>query len=1169
MPTSRPSVRAASRRALLWLSLLVAVAAPLAAFAQSAPDAAGSATPELSADEIALSRRLESLELDRSLGEPLKASLAADLAEARSLLEQTAERRARVAAFERAAAARESTLEALAAELATPVVDTPWPSADDPVGELAAATEALDLRLTSAITALLGARREETVLDNRASRIADEIVEATRRVDGLAGASPARETRDGDPRERAADVDAIRELVLRVRRRESAAAVVDLRRELATLPARQAVAAARSRVAAERVERLARALDRHESVLGDARVTEAGAWVVGAAERADAASDAAPEVLERAREELALARRRLELVRDEWLATRRSAGARAELVDLFDIGDTIDGIVDAGIPPDDLADLLRRLGERLPDGAALAGELDAVERARGTLQAERFRWNERLRERAIDDPASVVAASLAIAALNDAAVEVPSEADSTLASLPSTASDGTRLLVALVDDANRLSERLVADAIVLRESVVRTNAIDSFLERSLLGLRSGESAGLAWVGRVPGGLRRLSDAALWREIGATFESGLRRFPLRAGLFAALVAGLLSLRPWLRRRSIALSERVGHVGRDGFWVTPAALAVSALRALPPPLVLVFAGLQLSLPGSGGTFAPALGEALVRVSPVLFALLFGRAVARRDAVLHPHFGWSESSARKLGRHLLWLVWALLVAALPLVLALSSGQGELRHGVGVPLFLVVSFAIAAFVHAVFHPSRGIAARISPDTPTPRTMIALYPPLLLAPLAIGALPLAGYLDTAVELQIRVFASLLVAMGVALLHGLAARLVAVAHRRFTLRRVRRLRSRRAAERATLEAAPVSGDAVPTRPAAHDPVPVDVARVARQTRIILLDVAVLLLLLGLWLVWRSLFPAFGAADGIVLWRDAALGAGSAADGTADGLVSGATGGLADGVTLRNVVVALFLITVGLIASRNLRGLLELAVFERLRLDAGARYAIVAISGYVLVGTSLVAGLSQLGVDWSKLQWIVAALGVGLGFGLQEIVANFISGLIILFERPVRVGDVVTIGNLSGTISNIRIRATTVTDFDNLEVLLPNKTIITENVTNWTLSDSVTRLTIGVGVAYGSDIERVRSLLFGAIEATEDILAEPVPTVFFVLHGESALQFELRVFVATPAHRLPVTHELNSRIGAALAGAGIEIPFPQRSVHVVRGGDERAMGGAGA
>jgi potassium efflux system protein len=222
------------------------------------------------------------------------------------------------------------------------------------------------------------------------------------------------------------------------------------------------------------------------------------------------------------------------------------------------------------------------------------------------------------------------------------------------------------------------------------------------------------------------------------------------------------------------------------------------------------------------------------------------------------------------------------------------------------------------------------------------------------------------------------------------------------------------------------------------------------------------------------------------------------------------------------------------------------------------MDDGARYAIMSILGYVIVGSGIVIGFSQLGIDWSKLQRIIAALGVGLGFGLQEIVANFVSGLIILFERPIRVGDFVTIGNLSGTVSNIKIRATTVTDFDNREVLLPNKSIITENVTNWTLKDAVTRIVVKVGVAYGSDIEKVTEVLMQAVKSQKDVLELPSPQVFFLAHGDSSLDFEVRAFVSQPTNRLPLTHLINIAINKALAEHNISIPFPQRDLHLVSG-----------
>lgn len=184
-----------------------------------------------------------------------------------------------------------------------------------------------------------------------------------------------------------------------------------------------------------------------------------------------------------------------------------------------------------------------------------------------------------------------------------------------------------------------------------------------------------------------------------------------------------------------------------------------------------------------------------------------------------------------------------------------------------------------------------------------------------------------------------------------------------------------------------------------------------------------------------------------------------------------------------------------------------------------------------------------------------MQWILAALGVGLGFGLQEIVANFVSGLIILFERPVRVGDIVTIGDLTGTVSKISIRATTIVDFDAREVLLPNKSIITDNVVNWTLNDPVTRVVIKIGVAYGSDLHKVSELLEQIATTHKDVLENPAPAVFLIEHGDSSINFELRAFVASPSMRWPVAHDINIAVNTALAQNGIQIPFPQRDVHL--------------
>ena len=255
------------------------------------------------------------------------------------------------------------------------------------------------------------------------------------------------------------------------------------------------------------------------------------------------------------------------------------------------------------------------------------------------------------------------------------------------------------------------------------------------------------------------------------------------------------------------------------------------------------------------------------------------------------------------------------------------------------------------------------------------------------------------------------------------------------------------------------------------------------------------------------------------------------------------------------LSLGDLIGAIVIVVLTVVLARNLPGLLEVLVLSRLRLAQGSAYATTALLSYLIVGLGSVVTLSTLGVSWDKLQWLVAALSVGIGFGMQEIFANFISGLIILFERPVRIGDVVTIGNLSGTVSRIRIRATTITDFDRKEIIVPNKTFITGQLVNWSLSDTVTRVTIRVGVGYGSDLELVRRLLLQIAQHNPRVLREPNPMVYFLNFGESTLDHELRIHVRELGDRNPAIDEINREIDRQFKEHGIEIAFRQLDVFI--------------
>jgi potassium efflux system protein len=255
------------------------------------------------------------------------------------------------------------------------------------------------------------------------------------------------------------------------------------------------------------------------------------------------------------------------------------------------------------------------------------------------------------------------------------------------------------------------------------------------------------------------------------------------------------------------------------------------------------------------------------------------------------------------------------------------------------------------------------------------------------------------------------------------------------------------------------------------------------------------------------------------------------------------------------VNLADVVIGLLILGITLFAAKNLSGLLEFTFLRRLRLDAGGNYAIVTLCQYTIVAIGIMVALSSIGLQWSKIQWLVAALSVGLGFGLQEIVANFVSGIILLLERPVRIGDIVSVGGADGYVSRIKIRATTILTWEKKELIIPNKEFITGQVLNWTLSDSLNRILLSVGVAYGSDVRKAMELMKEAAVENEHVVVEPEPIVTFEAFGNDALMLYLRCYITSLENRLATMTALHQAVYDKFGEAGIVIAFPQRDVHI--------------
>jgi potassium efflux system protein len=256
------------------------------------------------------------------------------------------------------------------------------------------------------------------------------------------------------------------------------------------------------------------------------------------------------------------------------------------------------------------------------------------------------------------------------------------------------------------------------------------------------------------------------------------------------------------------------------------------------------------------------------------------------------------------------------------------------------------------------------------------------------------------------------------------------------------------------------------------------------------------------------------------------------------------------------LTLWDLVVAFLWIAGGHALVHNLAAFYENVVFPLVGggADRGARFVFLAVSRYIILLVAYAAAILTLGFSFSSLGWLVAAFSVGVGFGLQEIIANFVSGLILLFERPVRVGDTITVGQTGGTVEKINIRATTVTNWDRQSIVIPNKNFITQNVTNWTLSDQVVRRVIKVGVAYGSDVERVLKVLDEVASEQEHVLKDPPHRIWLDSFGESALNFDVWVYTQLEYGFRTMT-DLRKAIYERFAAEGIEIPLPKRDLSI--------------
>ncbi len=658
----------------------------------------------------------------------------------------------------------------------------------------------------------------------------------------------------------------------------------------------------------------------------------------------------------------------------------------------------------------------------------------------------------------------------------------------------------------------------------------------NFIDANLLWVRSSHAIRMSDGDDMVSALQWFISPANWRSTVSALWADSRGNPLPYILTVLLAAGMVVSHSRVHRQIGVISGKLRQIATDDFLLTVQATALTVLLASMWPALLLLVSWCLSTAAPDHDFTRTIAVSLPRLASVVFALSFVGHLAMPHGLAQDHFRMREEPLHFLRHHLRWFFSVTIPIVFLLEVMGAQRFNDQWYGtVWRPVFMAMRLILAAFLLILLRPAAPLMEPYLKQRRggwLDRFRYVWYPLCVLSQVVFAVLAGIGYLYAARHLQRQFVHTIVLILATLFLRALFVRWLTVAQRRLAVWERQRRQTRAKPETVHKDSAPV-----PTKPGEGIEAGIKpektISEISRETRRLIGVVTTLFAAVGLWYIWGDVLPAFAAFGRVELWK------------AADGKV----------VTLGAMATAALIAVMTAIFARNVPGLLEIIILRRLPLDRGARFAIITVCRYILVVVGVVLAFGKIGIGWSNVQWLVAAMTVGLGFGLQEIFANFISGLIILFEQPIRIDDIVTVGDVTGKVTKIRTRATTIRKWDQREFIVPNKEFITGQLVNWTLSDNLLRRDFLVGIAYGSDIAKAERLLCEVAAANPMVLADPEPTVIFKRFGDSSLEFELRVYTSGMDNYLRVWHTINCAIDDAFRKGGIEIAFPQRDLHV--------------
>ena len=697
------------------------------------------------------------------------------------------------------------------------------------------------------------------------------------------------------------------------------------------------------------------------------------------------------------------------------------------------------------------------------------------------------------------------------------------------------------VLSSTVKDLTEFSKVLAELDTKSRQLLERTSEFSHFVDKHVLWIQSAEPIGLACAKKSLSAIASLFTAEQWVLL---FEGIIERWksnPIECVLAVAFFITVALLRSRLKKALRAANTRFSASRSLLFRPTLEATFYTLILSGLWPMLVMFIGWQLSTDPNRATLPGALSASLIWIGLqyLIASLLYH--VTRSDGMAIHHFAWPKPLVTALRYSIGWII----VICLPLSFARYFfdfyEKGKFADSTG-RFFFLASMVCWTVILWRLLVSLGKYLNENTQARSRNWLIAwrwfLIISMVITPVVLIIAATFGYYFSATQIGSRMQLTSWFLLLAVIQYSLLSRLLTIARQKITMRQMSFARL----------LAPRSDESQPPEEKT-----VDIDAIEKQVSQLVSSLTVVVAAVALWQVWADVTPAVQILDQVVLWdtveettQEVVL---------PDKTTTTETKTTTIPITLTNLSVAIAVLVLTWIVSRNLPGLLEITLLDRLPIDRGGRYAIAVVCRYILAATGIVIAANLIGIKWTSVQWLVAAMTVGLGFGLQEIFGNFVSGIIILLERPVRVGDMVTVSGTTGYVSRIQLRATTITDFDRRELIVPNKKFITDDVINHTLSDTTARMCIPVGIAYGSDTQLAHDLLLQIANESEFVSREPEPYVIFTAFGASSLDFELRVYLSTRDHIIEAQHSLHMTIDRVFREHNIEIAFPQQDIHI--------------